>query len=150
MTEKIGLVVMLLLAIVAYHYHGEWQDARRRADKTRAALETATATLAELEARQQELAALDTKHTQELADAKAQNDDLRHRLSAGGRMRVEGKCPSVPGQPATGRVGDASTVELSSAAGQNVLSIREGIISDRAKINYLQDYIRHHCTHTAP
>ncbi len=150
MAEKIMLVVMLLLATVAYHYHGEYQNARQRADKASAALKTATRTLNELEARQHELAALDTKHTQELADAKAQNDDLRRRLSAGGRVRVEGRCPSVPGRSAAGSVGDAATVELSSVAGQNVLSIREGIISDRHKINYLQDYIRHHCTPLTP
>ncbi|EDY0792663.1 lysis protein, partial [Salmonella enterica subsp. diarizonae] len=33
-------------------------------------------------------------------------------------------------------------VELSQVAGQNVLSIRSGIISDQAKLKYLQEYIR--------
>ncbi|ECD4797282.1 lysis protein, partial [Salmonella enterica subsp. enterica serovar Cotham] len=29
--------------------------------------------------------------------------------------------------------------------GQNVLNIRAGIISDQAKLKYLQDYIREQC-----
>lgn len=150
MAEKIRLVVMLLLAAVAYHYHSEYLEASKQAGRAEDKLKTASATIASLEARQRELAALDTKHTQELANAKAENDDLRHRLSAGGRVRVEGRCPPVSGHTTTGSVGDAATVELSSAAGQNVLSIREGILSDRHKINYLQGYIRHHCPYTTP
>ncbi|EMD4649763.1 lysis protein, partial [Salmonella enterica] len=42
-------------------------------------------------------------------------------------------------------VGDAATVELSKGAGQNVLDIRAGIISDQAKLRYLQEYIRTQC-----
>ncbi|EFN7977813.1 lysis protein, partial [Escherichia coli] len=91
---------------------------------------------------QRELAALDAKYTKELADARAENDDLRRKLSAGGRVRVEGRCPPASGHATTGGVGDGATVELSSAAGQNILDIRAGIISDQAKLKYLQNYIR--------
>ncbi|EBR8139274.1 lysis protein, partial [Salmonella enterica subsp. enterica serovar Oranienburg] len=66
------------------------------------------------------------------------------RLVAGGRVRVEGRC-SVPTQietASTSRVGNAATVELSPGAGQNVLNIRAGIISDQEKLKYLQEYIR--------
>ncbi|EAB8478539.1 lysis protein, partial [Salmonella enterica subsp. enterica] len=37
------------------------------------------------------------------------------------------------------------TVELSPVAGRNVLSIRAGIISDQAKLRYLQQYVREQC-----
>jgi len=37
-------------------------------------------------------------------------------------------------------VGDDAIVELSSDTGSNVLDIRSGIISDQAKLKYLQDY----------
>ncbi|EIX7348643.1 lysis protein [Escherichia coli] len=150
MAEKIRLVIMFLLAAVAYHYHGEYQDASTRASDAEDKLKTANTSLAILEARQRELAALDTKHTQDLANAKAENDNLRRKLSDGSRVYVEGRCLPVPDRTTTGSVGDAPTVELSSVAGQNILSIREGIISDQHKINYLQDYIRHHCPYTHP
>ncbi|ECB1319052.1 lysis protein, partial [Salmonella enterica subsp. enterica serovar Newport] len=45
----------------------------------------------------------------------------------------------------TSRVGNAATVELSPGAGQNVLNIRAGIISDQEKLKYLQEYVRTQC-----
>ncbi|EBU8976036.1 lysis protein, partial [Salmonella enterica subsp. enterica serovar Java] len=45
----------------------------------------------------------------------------------------------------TGSVGDAATVELSPDSGQNVLSIRSGIINDQAKLRYLQQYVMEQC-----
>ncbi|HAG2749778.1 TPA: lysis protein, partial [Salmonella enterica] len=82
--------------------------------------------------------------TKELADAKAENDALQRRLSDGGRVRVKGRCtvPANTETASTSRMGDAATVELSPVAGQNVLNIRSGIISDQAKLKYLQEYIR--------
>ncbi|EBU8673271.1 lysis protein, partial [Salmonella enterica subsp. enterica serovar Panama] len=41
--------------------------------------------------------------------------------------------------------GDAATVELYPDSGQNVLSIRSGIISDQAKLRYLQQYVMEQC-----
>ncbi|EHM3833311.1 lysis protein, partial [Salmonella enterica] len=58
-----------------------------------------------------------------------------------------GRC-SVPTQTetaSTSRVGNAATVELSPVAGQNVLNIRAGIISDQAKLRYLQEYVGTQC-----
>ncbi|ENP9949418.1 lysis protein, partial [Salmonella enterica subsp. enterica serovar Newport] len=97
--------------------------------------------------RQRDVAALDARYTKELADEHAKNADLQRRLSAGGRVRVEGRC-SVPTETETAsasRVGNAATVELSPGAGQNVLDIRAGIISDQEKLKYLQEYIRTQC-----
>ncbi|EAQ1150916.1 lysis protein, partial [Salmonella enterica] len=42
-------------------------------------------------------------------------------------------------------VGNGATVELSADAGQNVLDIRAGIISDQEKLRYLQAYVRTQC-----
>ncbi|EDS7035908.1 lysis protein, partial [Salmonella enterica subsp. enterica serovar Oranienburg] len=63
------------------------------------------------------------------------------------RMYVRGKCPvSGSGKTTTtGGVGNAATVELSAGAGQNVLDIRAGIISDQEKLKYLQAYVRTQC-----
>ncbi|ECW7880555.1 lysis protein, partial [Salmonella enterica subsp. enterica] len=94
-----------------------------------------------------DVAALDEKYTKELADAQNRNTDLQRRLAAGGRVRVEGRCtvPTTTKTASTRRVGNAATVELSPVAGQNVLDIRAGIISDQEKLKYLQEYIRTQC-----
>ncbi|WP_416212993.1 lysis system i-spanin subunit Rz [Pantoea eucrina] len=86
-----------------------------------------------------EVAALDEKYTQEVADVNAENDRLRAKLAAGGRVRVTDECK--PQSTAPGSVGNVVTVELTPVAGSNVLSIRAGIISDQAKVRYLQEYI---------
>ncbi|EDA3543777.1 lysis protein, partial [Salmonella enterica subsp. enterica serovar Napoli] len=83
----------------------------------------------------------------ELADAKAENDALRRKLDNGGRVLVKGKCPvssSAETSSASG-MGNDATVELSPGAGQNVLDIRAGIISDQEKLKYLQEYVRTQC-----
>ncbi|EGZ4525185.1 lysis protein, partial [Salmonella enterica subsp. enterica serovar Abaetetuba] len=81
------------------------------------------------------------------ADAKAENDALQRRLAAGGRVRVKGRCtvPASTTSASASRMGNAATVELSDVAGRNVLSIRSGIISDQAKLKYLQEYVRTQC-----
>ncbi|EAA1980154.1 lysis protein, partial [Salmonella enterica subsp. enterica serovar Java] len=91
--------------------------------------------------------ALDAKYTKELADAQTRNTDLQRRLAAGGRVRVKGRCtvPASTTPASTGSVGDAATVELSPDSGQNVLSIRSGIINDQAKLRYLQQYVMEQC-----
>ncbi|EDT7031754.1 lysis protein [Salmonella enterica] len=96
---------------------------------------------------QRDVAALDAKYTKELADAQNRNTDLQRRLAAGSRVRVEGRCtvPTTTKTASTRRVGNAATVELSPVAGQNVLDIRAGIISDQEKLKYLQEYIRTQC-----
>ncbi|EGD1407051.1 lysis protein [Salmonella enterica] len=107
----------------------------------------ASETITDMQTRQRDVAALDAKYSKELADTWTRNTDLQRCLAAGGRVRVKGRC-SVPTQTETaspGSVGDAATVELSDVAGQNVLDIRAGIISDQAKLKYLQEYIRAQC-----
>ncbi len=110
-------------------------------------LKLANATITDMTKRQRDVAALDAKYTKELADAQTRNTDLQRRLAVGGRVHVEGRC-SVSTQTetaSTSRIGDAATVELSPGAGQNVLNIRAGIISDQEKLKYLQEYIRTQC-----
>lgn len=62
-------------------------------------------------------------------------------------MRVEGRFAVLTGTTTarTSRVGNAATVELSPDAGQNILNIRTGIISDQEKLRYLQEYLLTQC-----
>ncbi|EAA4854188.1 lysis protein [Salmonella enterica] len=147
-----GVIVSLLIVIAALawatdHYHGNAVKYKEQRDTVTHKLALANATITDMTKRQRDVAALDAKYTKELADAKAENDALQRRLAAGGRVRVKGRC-SMPTQTetaSTSRVGNAATVELSPGAGQNVLDIRAGIISDQEKLKYLQEYVRTQC-----
>ncbi|OTA17721.1 peptidase [Xenorhabdus beddingii] len=88
---------------------------------------------------------MDAKHLQVLANAKSEIDTLRADVAAGRRkLRIKATCP-VPETVTSGSVGDATTVELTGETGSTVLDIREGIINDRAKLRYLQEYVKAEC-----
>ncbi|ENM0557922.1 lysis protein [Salmonella enterica] len=141
------LIVAAALAWTADHYHGNAVKYKSQRDSATHNLKLANATITDMQTRQRDVAALDAKYTKELADAQTENADLQRRLASGGRVRVKGRC-TVPAGTTTaspGSVGDAATVELSDVAGQNILDIRAGIISDQAKLRYLQQYITEQC-----
>ncbi|EDW6116199.1 lysis protein [Salmonella enterica subsp. salamae] len=141
------LIVAAALAWIADHYHGNAVKYKSQRDNATHNLKLANATITDMQTRQRDVAALDARYTKELADAQTRNTDLQRRLAAGGRVRVKGRCtvPASATPASTGSVGDAATVELYPDSGQNVLSIRSGIISDQAKLRYLQQYIREQC-----
>ena len=141
------LIVVAALAWTTDHYHSNAVRFRQQRDTVTHKLALANATITDMTKRQRDVAALDAKYTKDLADAQTRNTDLQRHLAAGGRVRVEGRCP-VPTQTetaSTSRVGDAATIELSPVAGRNVLGIRAGIINDQEALRYLQDYIRTQC-----
>ena len=98
------------------------------------------------EAAQTALAALDAKHTKELADEQAKNDRLRADVAAGTRrVRIAAAnlatCELVGNSTTgTGGVGDAAQVELSGAGGRAVLDLRASAIKDDKVIQYLQGF----------
>lgn len=99
------------------------------------------------EAAQTALAALDAKHTKEIADEQAKNDRLRADVAAGTR-RVQiaaanlATCELV-GNSTSGAssLGDAAQIDLTPAGGSAVLSLRESTSRDDQVIQYLQSYI---------
>ncbi|EOC1305575.1 lysis protein [Cronobacter dublinensis] len=140
----------LLLAIaivIASHYRSALKESQASLTKVNRELNLAKDTIADMQTRQRDVAALDAKYTQELADANAENDALRKRLDNGGRVRVKGSCPvsATTKTSGTSGMGNDATVELSDVAGRNVLGIRSGIISDQTSLRTLQEYIKTQC-----
>lgn len=145
----IAVVVCIIVSLgwAVNHYRDNATEYKKQRDEKTQALNLANATITDMKARQRDVAALDAKYTQELADAKAENAALQRKLDHGGRVLVKGKC-SVPATTKTAgsaSMGDDATVELSSVAGRNVLGIRSGIISDQTALKALQEYIRTQC-----
>ncbi|EMF8519656.1 lysis protein [Enterobacter asburiae] len=143
------MVVALIgvLALFVNHYRDNAITYKDQRDKATKNLLLANDTIKDMKVRQRDVAALDAKYTQELADAKAQNDALQRKLDNGGRVLVKGRCP-VPATTqttVTPSLGNDATVELSPVAGRNVLSIRSGIISDQTSLRVLQEYINTQC-----
>ncbi|HIG9583329.1 TPA: lysis protein [Escherichia coli] len=130
--------------MVAYHYHGEYQDASTRASDAEDKLKTANATITTLEARQRELAALDAKYTKELADARAENETLRADVAAG-RKRLQVAATCAKSTTGASGMGDGESPGLTADAELNYYRLRSGIDRITAQVNYLQEYIRTQC-----
>lgn len=98
------------------------------------------------EAAQAALSALDAKHTKELADEQAKNDQLRADVAAGTRRVRIAAANLATSQlirdsiTSTGGVGDAVQIDLTPAAGSAVLSLGESTLKDDQVIQYLQGY----------
>ena len=128
------------------------KQAKQRAEEARAVAEATdklrTAVHAWRGAQTAFLSNLDARITKEVSDAIAENNRRRPAVAAGTvRVRyVRAQCPNpsadLPATATTGSVGDGAGVELAPAAGLDVLDLREALIRDRAKIEYLQGYIR--------
>ncbi|KAB8310771.1 lysis protein [Rouxiella chamberiensis] len=98
------------------------------------------------EAAQSALAALDAKHTKEMADEHAKNEKLRADVAAGNR-RVQIAAANLAtsqlirnSTTGTGSLGDAVQIDLTPAGGSAVLSLRESTSRDEQVIQYLQGY----------
>ncbi|MEB6582681.1 lysis protein [Klebsiella quasipneumoniae] len=141
------ICLIVSLGWLASHYHDNAIEFKRQRDKVTEQLSLPKDTIADMQVRQRDAAALDAKYTKELVDAKAENDTLQRKLVNGGRVLVKGKCPVSAATQTTGAasMGDDATVELSTVAGRNVLSIRSGILSDQTALRALQDYITTQC-----
>lgn len=144
------LLVVAVIGVLAFfmnHYRDNAITYKDQRDKATEQLNLAKSTIKDMQTRQRDVAALDAKYTQELADAKAENDDLQRKLNNGGRVLVKGKCPVPASTETSGSsgMGNDATVELSPVAGRNVLGIRSGIVSDQTSLRTLQEYINTQC-----
>ena len=127
---------------------GHAEVLRDLADKT---LKAYQAVVAEGEAHQKAVAALDAKHTKELNDEKAKLEKLRADVRTGRvGLRVNAACTpatgtGVPQAPGATGVVDAAGPRLDEAAERDYFALRDGIATARQQIAGLQDYIRDVC-----
>lgn len=100
--SAIVICLMVSLGWLVSHYHDNATEFKRQRDKVTEQLSPANDTIADMQTRQRDVAALDAKYTKEIADAKAENDALQRKLDNGGRVLVKGKCPVSTATQTTG------------------------------------------------
>ncbi|CAG9418605.1 hypothetical protein NVI2019_NGLDDFDA_01646 [Providencia alcalifaciens] len=100
---------------------------------------------ADYERRINSLHELDTKHTTELTNAKAEIDQLRIAVSNGTkRVYVNAKCPKPEANPSEGGSNESSA-RLSEATEQDYWRLREMMAENEKQTLYLQNYINTEC-----
>lgn len=94
------------------------------------------------------LAALDTKYTKELSDAKSKIETLAADVRAGTRrLRIAATCPTATGAETTGptRVDDGTSPELTPEARSDYFSLRADIETITSQVAGLQSYVLNVC-----
>ncbi|MBX4773905.1 lysis protein [Klebsiella oxytoca] len=145
----------LLIAVVACiivslgwalnHYYDNATKFKEQRDKATEKLSLANATITDMQTRQRDAAALDAKHTGELADAKATIDQLERDVASGKRrLQLNARCPAN-GATATGGMVDASGPRLTDSAERDYFTLRGRITTITGQVSYLQEYIRTQC-----
>ncbi|MCE0159142.1 lysis protein [Klebsiella variicola] len=151
MNRLIAVISVVLIFLIvslgwlASHYHDSATEFKRQRDKVIEQLSLAKDTIADMQVRQRDVAALDAKYTKELADAKSQLDNLQRCVSSGKcGLRINAKCPAN-GATSAGGMGDASGPRLTDSAERDYFTLRERIFTVTKQVGYLQDYIRTQC-----
>lgn len=140
---KAILIFLLIIWVaaagkIADHYHDKYKKASE-------ALGLANATITDMTTRQRDVAALDAKYTQELADAKSHLDDLQRCVRDGKcGLHVNARCPAS-GAASTGGMGDATGPRLTDSAERDYFTLRDRIVTITGQVNYLQEYINAQC-----
>ncbi|EEP0995019.1 lysis protein [Salmonella enterica] len=141
------LVVAAVLAWTTERYHSNAVRYKDQRDTATHSLTLANATITDMTKRQRDVASLDAKYTQELANAKAENDALRDDVAAGRRrLYVNATCPAaVRKATPTPGMDNASTATLTANAERDYWRLRDGIATVTKQIEGAQDYIRTQC-----
>lgn len=139
------ICLLVSMALAISHCRGNATEYKKQRDEKTQALNLANATITDMTTRQREVAALDAKYTQDLADAKKQLDDLQRCVSTGKcGLHVNARCPAN-GATSTGGMGDASSPRLTDSAERDYFTLRKGIVTVTKQVGYLQDYIKEQC-----
>ncbi|HHZ6360028.1 TPA: lysis protein [Escherichia coli] len=128
----------------ANHYHNKAIEYKKQRDENAMALDSAMATISDMQKRQRDVAELDARYTKELADANATIESLRADVSAG-RKRLQVAATCAKSTTGAGGMGDGESPGLTADAELNYYRLRSGIDKITAQVNYLQEYIRTQC-----
>lgn len=141
----IAVLVASLFGLTYYHYRV--QSLNRDVAELATVAKQQQATLDQIETQRQAVAAIDIKHTKELADAKSENERLRADIANGTkRLQLNATCTKpVSKTTGTASVTDDASARLTNAAERDYISLRERIGIATSQINGLQAYINNVC-----
>lgn len=142
-----AVVICLIVSLgwLASHYHDNATEFKRQRDKATEQLSLANDTIADMQTRQRDVAALDAKYTKELADEQAENGRLRADVVAGKRrLQIAATCSKDETTGSSGLV-DGSSPRLTADAELNYWRLRDGIAAVTKQLTGLQEYVRTQC-----
>ncbi|MCV5466091.1 lysis protein, partial [Escherichia coli] len=110
----------------ANHYHNKAIEYKKQRDENAMALDSAMATISDMQKRQRDVAELDARYTKELADANATIESLRADVSAG-RKRLQVAATCAKSTTGASGMGDGESPRLTADAELSYYRLRSGI-----------------------
>ncbi|MGT7685153.1 lysis protein [Escherichia coli] len=140
------ICIIVCLSWAVNHYRDNAITYKEQRDKKVSELKQAIATIADMQQRQRDVAALDAKYTKELADAKAENDVLRDDVAAGRRrLHIKAVCQSVREATTASGVDNATSPRLEDTAERDYFTLRDRLMTMQKQLEGAQEYIRTQC-----
>ncbi|MET4863007.1 lysis protein [Morganella morganii] len=142
--KPLGALLVIMVVIAAF-LADALGDVKKERDSLSSQLSEQVAINKDYQERVQKLHELDTRHTQELTNAKTEIDSLRDAVKSGTkRVYIKAECPKVGTNTAEGGRNEAAP-RLSEATEQDYWRLREMMAENEKQTLYLQDYIRTEC-----
>ena len=139
--KTIVFALMFVWVVIAGKMANSYHDKYLQADKDR---KLATQTISDMQTRQRDVASLDAKYTQELADAQETINQLEHDVATGKRrLQLNATCKS--NSTGTSGMDDASSPRLTDSAERDYFTLRQRIETTTKQLTGLQEYVRTQC-----
>ncbi|EGI2035690.1 lysis protein [Salmonella enterica] len=141
------VVAVAVLGFMADHWHSRYTKAEKARKEAVQMADARQQTIDDMTQRQRDVAALDAKYTQELADAHAESEKLRADLAAGRRrLQLHAVCmPATTGNTSATGATDAATARLTPDAERDYQRLRTEARTLTAQVEGLQQYITGQC-----
>ena len=140
------ICIIVCLSWAVNHYRDNAITYKEQRDKKVSELKQSIATIADMQQRQRDVAALDAKYSRELANAKAENETLRADVAAGRRrLHIKAVCQSVREATTASGVDNATSPRLADTAERDYFTLRERLITMQKQLEGTQKYINEQC-----
>ena len=142
----IAVVVCIIVSLcwAVNHYRDNAIDYKKQRDTAVNEAALAKSTITDMQTRQRDVATLDAKYTQELADAQETINQLERDVATG-KLRLQLNATCKGNATGTSGMDDATSPRLTDSAERDYFTLRERIETVTKQVGYLQDYIKTQC-----
>ena len=139
--KVIVFALMFVWVVIAGKVANTYHDKYLQVDKD---LKLAKQTITDMQTRQRDVASLDAKYTQELADAQETINQLERDVATGKRrLQLNATCKS--NSTGTSSLDDATSPRLTDSAERDYFTLRQRIETVTKQLTGLQEYVRTQC-----
>ncbi|WP_429865071.1 lysis protein [Enterobacter roggenkampii] len=136
--------IIVSLGWAVNHYRDNAIDYKKQRDSAVNEAALAKAAIADMQKRQRDVATLDAKYTQELADAQETINQLERDVATGKRrLQLNATCKG--NSTGTSGMDDASSPRLTDSAERDYFTLRQRIETVTRQLTGLQEYVRTQC-----